>query len=102
MRNPFGWDLPPGVTTSMLPGNTKEDEAIEALYNAIYTAFDESMKTEDGNATAIEHDSANYHRLVGRIAQLVSDAWTEGYRSRKAEEQAAQQILSANISYRDY
>ena len=25
MDRPFGWDLPPGVTESMIPGNRKED-----------------------------------------------------------------------------
>lgn len=39
-KNPFGWDLPPGVTESMLPGNTGYDdafdEAVERLDVACY------------------------------------------------------------------
>ena len=30
-RNIFGWSYPPGVTESMLPGNSKDEQAAEAL-----------------------------------------------------------------------
>jgi hypothetical protein len=31
MSRTFGWDLPPGVTTSMLPGNRPEDELADMI-----------------------------------------------------------------------
>lgn len=34
----FGWDLPPGVSASDIPGNRPEDEAWELLENAFYVA----------------------------------------------------------------
>lgn len=35
----FGWDLPPGVTTSMLPGNSPGDEANEAAAADLFNSF---------------------------------------------------------------
>ncbi len=32
-RHPFGWDLPPGVQVSDIPGNRPEDEAWERIYD---------------------------------------------------------------------
>lgn len=32
-RSVFGWDLPPGVRASDIPGNRPEDEAWENIYN---------------------------------------------------------------------
>ena len=31
-RHLFGWDLPPGVSVSDIPGNRPEDEAWENIY----------------------------------------------------------------------
>lgn len=31
--NKFGWDLPPGVTENMIPGNRPEDEEVDVTIN---------------------------------------------------------------------
>ena len=41
----FGYDLPPGVTSSMLPGNSKEDADREELYEVV-SQFWESEEGE--------------------------------------------------------
>ena len=99
MRNPFGWDLPPGVSTSMLPGNSREDIAKEAMYDQIYNVLDQY---KGDRFITIEHDSDRYHDLATKIADLIGKSWKEGYDQGMADEQRAQQILSANISYKDY
>ena len=35
-RGIFGWDLPPGVSPSDIPGNRPEDEAWEKIENAFW------------------------------------------------------------------
>jgi hypothetical protein len=39
----FGWDLPPGVRVSDIPGNRPEDQAAEAFYENMYAQFPEGM-----------------------------------------------------------
>ena len=36
----FGWDLPPGVSANMIPGNRPEDEAWEKLEEEFYASLD--------------------------------------------------------------
>mgnify|MGYP001573324142 FL=1 len=47
MRNGFGWDLPPGVRHSDIPGERPEDYA-----------FDRFLDTEEYSAVADEGDDA--------------------------------------------
>lgn len=35
----FGWDLPPGVTSSMIPGNSPWDEQTEKAADDLHKAF---------------------------------------------------------------
>jgi hypothetical protein len=59
-----GWNLPPGCSISDIPGNRPEDEAEEALYDAIYEAYGcDSL------------DDATADRLVA----VVKKAWADGY-----------------------
>lgn len=65
----FGWDLPPGVTTSMLPGNTPEDAAAEAQADAIYEALAQSGYNTDGNEA---------EKAVELFSKLLSEAYAAG------------------------
>lgn len=44
MRSQFGWDLPPGVRTSDLPGNRPEDQLAEAAAESLYTGLYEATR----------------------------------------------------------
>lgn len=78
----FGWDLPPGVTTSMLPGNSREEGEAEAMMDAIYDILEKAV-TEDEKATA----------LYG----LVSEAYQKGRADARVDEQMAMSPLHDEI-----
>lgn len=78
----FGWDLPPGVTTSMLPGNTPEDAAAEAVADAIYGALVESGC----------HDVTVMDKAVEAISKLIGDAYAKGSADGHADEAMAQEF----------
>lgn len=71
----FGWDLPPGVTSSMLPGNDDPGEAVqEMLYNAFREAFSLEFSVEDvmkiwSEATEDAHAEAEERYLTEMEAE---------------------------------
>lgn len=75
-----GWNLPPGVTERMLPGNRPEDEAEEAWWEAFYDRSREVMADEE------------FERLDsdGRLTRLIEIARDMGHdEGRKAEREDA-------------
>jgi len=59
-RNPFGWDLPPGVTESMLPGNTGYDDAFdEAVDRMDRDCYDYVVSTARSIADNIEDETGH-------------------------------------------
>jgi RNA polymerase-interacting CarD/CdnL/TRCF family regulator len=77
----FGWDLPPGVTTSMLPGNTPEDQAEEAKLDAIYTAIELAGYAPDEKS----------ERLAESFSKLMDTAYADGRRDAQADEDMAKE-----------
>src|SRR5262245_22826082 len=51
-RHPFGWDLPPGVTMSMIPGNRPEDLAEEEFWEAFEDKLTEAQIVAFGDLPA--------------------------------------------------
>lgn len=83
----FGWDLPPGVTTSMLPGNTPEDAIAEAQADAIYEAL---TKCGYYDVTALDDASdAKADKAVEVFSKLLSDAYAAGRVDGMADEAMA-------------
>jgi hypothetical protein len=81
----FGWDLPPGVSTSDLPGNSPEEQRQEAFLDAFY---DQMTKLR---LPLIKEEKLE--DLSGWIWKQILEAYSEGYvqardDQRMAEEQA--------------
>lgn len=74
----FGWDLPPGVTTNMLPGNTPADVAAEAKADAIYTVLEKFFP------------AAQLDECVEEIGKLLDDAYAKGSADGHSDEAMAQ------------
>lgn len=71
----FGWDLPPGVTTSMLPGNTPAEAELEARLEAI---FDRLVK-------AGIHNEDQHEVLANLIMDFEDKAYTKGREDERAD-----------------
>lgn len=82
-----GFNLPPGVSTSMLPGNTPEELKAEAAYDAIYDKFDEmswsTMFVEDKEM------------LADWIYEQFGKAYNEGYQQGVSDEKEARLMEEA-------
>lgn len=74
-----GFNLPPGCSISDIPGNRPEDEAEEALYDAIYTALDGAIFEEE-------------HPV--RIKTLIDKAYADGYAKAISDEAEARYFAS--------
>jgi hypothetical protein len=68
-------NLPPGVTTGMLPGNTREDAIAEARMERIYEALDGLGLTED-----------QIDAIAEKVNPLLVDAYQVGFSDGTAEE----------------
>lgn len=84
----FGWDLPPGVTTSMLPGNTPEDTASEELLEAISGAAQEDLSEE-----ALE-------RLAALLETRIGAAYRSGYLAGQSDEAEAERVAQEEADAR--
>jgi hypothetical protein len=84
MTGKFGWSLPPGVTT--LPGESADEQAAEALADAIVIALVES-KLIEADATSVEID-----RAIELLMELVDKAYGDGYRAGQADEAMAREL----------
>jgi len=78
----FGWDLPPGVTTSMLPGNTPEDEAFEAFLEEIYSHL----------PTGLSIDADGLDKFTDWLWDLLSNIYRDGYQQGMADERMAKEF----------
>jgi hypothetical protein len=74
-------NLPPGVTTSMLPGNTPEDQAAEELMDEIYTAIELAGYAPDEKS----------ERLAASFSKLMDTAYSDGYKTAQMDEAFAQE-----------
>ena len=78
-RSIFGWDLPPGVSTSDLPGNSREEQEVEAFVEGVYEMLGEY--------------AANDEKLAEVVATwalaLRGNAYSEGYQQGMADAEEA-------------
>ena len=72
-----GFNLPPGVSVSDLPGNSPAELAAEALSEAIYSQFPESLSAQECD------------KLEAWITTLIGKAYSEGYSQGAADNSAA-------------
>jgi len=83
-RNIFGWDLPPGVSTSDLPGNRPEDAAIEAAYDEAYELI--------SKAGLLDVDEEKVDEIAELIVKAMGDAYSKGYAASRADEAEAKYL----------
>ena len=73
----FGYDLPPGVTTSMLPGNTRKDTDHEELYEAI------------AESARVELPEDGLEQLAVMMENRIGAAYRAGYIAGQSDEAEA-------------
>jgi len=71
-----GFNLPPGVSNWMLPGNSKGEQDEEALGDAVFDMLAGKDLTNDDHVNAI----------VQWISKLRGDAYSTGYNDGMADE----------------
>lgn len=71
----FGWSYPPGVTESMLPGNSKEEQEKEAMVESLYEAISPLRAYYDCEAgdAEVTEDS-----VVTALEKIIDDAYAKG------------------------
>ena len=71
MRRPFGWDLPPGVNVSDIPGNRPEDAAWEIILDKL----GEHLKTDEARGALVKlaYQSVHGLELVEQLIQYGID-----------------------------
>lgn len=84
----LGWDLPPGVTTSMLPGNSPEEQAAEALAEKVFEMLEVAGMTGKG----IEQSSID--SVVEKISAMLGVAYGDGFKQGQLDAAlASEQII---------
>src|SRR5215469_1223288 len=82
----FGWDLPPGVTTSMLPGNTpaeqKEEAAIDKLYEILGPVLNALGGPESPHERLVDE-------AVVELYKQIEIAYSSGYADGVSDNQLA-------------
>jgi hypothetical protein len=73
-----GWNLPPGVNVRDLPGNTPEDEAMEARTEAIYDELLDVPFLRDPNMSLEDRDRY-CEQLCKAIEKLMDKSYMMGY-----------------------
>lgn len=73
-----GWNLPPGCNVSDLPGNSPEDERVEALMDKIYDCL-----------SAVEAMDEIREKVAQELFKLCEDSYQEGYFQGAADERMA-------------
>ena len=63
-----GWNMPPGCNVSDIPGNTREDQETEVLYEAIYSVLE---------TAGVEPNDA----LAEVVAGMINQAYHDGYKA---------------------
>ena len=91
----FGWSYPPGVTESMLPGNSKEEQEAEAFYDTFYDKMAELATVTPATDTV----DAEYHLKAEALDKFVEWAWKQmgeayhrGYTDGMGDEAFAQEM----------
>lgn len=91
-RSPFGWSYPPGVTESMLPGNSKADQEDEARAEAIATILIECK--------GIDMDDTTTENAILALMALLDLAYLAGRQDAMADEAIAEEELRAKAEDR--
>lgn len=76
MRSTFGWDLPPGVTTSMLPGNSAAEQEAEARWDAVAAALDQAGVKDEG---VVE-------KALDLLMPMIDRRYSDGYNAASSDE----------------
>ena len=87
----FGWDLPPGVSVSDLPGNSKQDQEDEAMVDALYEAL-QPLHDHMPNSEAAERCEED---VVLKLARMMAEAYGGGYEQGMFDQHMAQEELRA-------
>jgi hypothetical protein len=86
MRNIFGWDLPPGVSTRDLPGNTDQDrEADRAV------AFEDALYDKCREVFSQPPDAL----VIEWLWKQMGEAYSEGYQQGVSDEAYANDCKKA-------
>lgn len=80
-----GWNLPPGCSVRDLPGNSAEDEAMEAFYDAFY---EQAEKCGLGS-TVIETNA--FGELAEWAWKKMGEAYATGYGQGTSDANLAQE-----------
>lgn len=81
-----GFNLPPGCNVSDLPGNSREDDAAEALYNKI---CDELVAAQVLDADKLDDERSEklINFILVKINEARNDAWLSAVREQQEYEE---------------
>ena len=99
-----GWNLPPGCNVSDLPGNTREDERNEAIYDRIYAFFDE-WGIEEKNESMRDKCAEALFKFIGEVyheayGEGMGDEGIETSRLQEVERELKQRIRRQDVMIR--
>jgi hypothetical protein len=84
-RNPFGWDLPPGVTNRMIEEAAGGDPEAEAFFDAFQTEYENINDGTQGIDTIME-------KMGDWVWTQICNSYTRGYKQGQSDELYAQQM----------
>jgi hypothetical protein len=87
----FGWDLPPGVTHSMIEeaagGDAKAEAQADEIYKLLLNAGIDTDMLDGSTGT----------RLIEDLQKLMGSAYTEGYDQGRGDEREALEAPVRNL-----
>jgi len=78
----FGWDLPPGVSPGMIPGNRREDEEVDVTITMTVSEIEDF----GGRIPAAMFQEEEVTDLLSRLVDSASDMIDEHGRYQKGKE----------------
>jgi hypothetical protein len=69
-----GWNLPPGCNVHDLPGNSREEEQAEALYDKLADAI-----------AVLDLDNETTRKALDKLVAIVGDVYARGYADGMAD-----------------
>ena len=90
-----GWNLPPGVNVSDIPGNRPEDEANEVFHEALDERFDKKYPQHKQASTAmiqlvVDHNMDDVFSLYVEMARDMG--YNQGYNDGGMDEAMARDL----------
>ena len=79
-RHPFGWDLPPGVNVSDIPGNRPEDEAWDKMLDDFFSKRSSKSPLTD-SVSEIVSEAIQYGIDLGKLDQMQVEQESAFYHS---------------------